>query len=323
MFTLAHVTDPHLAPLPSPSPGDLVSKRLIGFLSWHLRRRRIHRPQVLAALMRDVAAQAPEHIAITGDLANISLEAEFTRARAWLETVGPPDRVTVVPGNHDAYVRVPWEKGLGLWAGYMTGDMRIGALPASPASPIAFPFVRQCRNIALIGLSTAVPAALHRASGRLGARQIEALAGILADLRRRGFCRIVLIHHPPLPGQAVPRKALEDAEALKAVLEQEGADLVLHGHNHQHMRAMLASRHGPVPVIGAPSASAIVAQGHKSAAAWYLYRIRRQAGVWRIEVRVRAWDETSGGMVDDSRFTLPDLDLKPSADRARAVISEP
>ncbi len=306
MFTLAHITDPHLAPLCDVRPGQLLGKRFIGYCSWRFRRRAIHRPEVLAAVMADIAARAPEHIALTGDLANIALPGEFVRARAWLEAHGRPRDITVVPGNHDAYVAVPWADGLGHWADYMTGDMRVSG--TDKASPLAFPFVRQRRNVALIALSSAVPVAWHRASGRLGTRQIEALAGILSDLRQRGFCRVVLIHHPPLPGQAVPRKALEDAEALKGVLEREGAELVLHGHNHIHMRTLLASRYGPVPVIGAPSASAI-ASGHKSAAAWYLYRIRRWAGAWRIDVSVRAWHEATGTMVDKDAFQLAGSDV--------------
>ncbi len=321
MFTLAHITDPHLAPLPSPRPGELLCKRLVGFLSWRLRRRHIHQPRVLAAVMADIAAHAPEHIALTGDLANLSLVAEFQRARAWLEAAGPPARITVIPGNHDAYVAVPWEDGLGYWADYMTGDMRVAGA-AGVAAPHGFPFVRQRRNVALIGLSSAVPAPWRRASGRLGTRQIEALAGILADLRTRGFCRIVLIHHPPLPGLAVPRKALEDADSLKAVLEREGAELVLHGHNHMHMRNLLESRHGPVPVIGAPSASAI-ARGHKSAAAWYLYRIRRQAGAWRIDVSVRSWDGNSAGMVEGSSFQLAGSDVNIPADGQKMLSTGP
>jgi len=322
MFTLAHITDPHLAPLPRPSLRDLMSKRLIGYCSWRFRRRCIHQPRVLAAVMADIAHHAPDHVAVTGDLANISLEAEFVRARTWLESIGPPVHVTLVPGNHDAYVAVPWQEGLGHWANYMTGDMRVGSTAtATTASPV-FPFVRQRRNAAIIGLSSAVPAALHRASGHLGSRQIEALAATLGELRKRGFCRIVLIHHPPLPGQSVPRKALEDADAMKAVLEQEGAELVLHGHNHMHMRTMLASRHGPVPVIGAPSASAI-AWDHKSAAAWYLYRIRRQAGAWRIDVSVRSWNEAKGTMVDESRFELIGSENSLDADGKPALNAAP
>lgn len=314
MFTLAHITDPHLAPLPSPKLDELMCKRFIGYFSWHYRRKYIHQPRVLAAIIADIAAHAPEHIALTGDLANLSLAAEFVRARTWLEGVGPPDHITVVPGNHDAYVDVAWEEGLGRWADYMTGDMRVAGSPQGPSVPRGFPFVRQRRNVALIGLSSAVPAGWGRASGRLGTRQIEALGTILASLRQRGFCRVVLIHHPPLPGLAEPRKALEDAEALKDVLQREGAELVLHGHNHRHMRNVLESQHGPVPVIGAPSASG-VATGHKSAAAWYLYRIRRQAGVWRIEVSVRSWDARAVQMVDDSGFRLNGPEMGRSADK--------
>ena len=59
---------------------------------------------MLDALVEDLQAQRPDHIAVTGDLVNISLVAEFAPARAWLESVGTPDHVTVVPGNHDAYV---------------------------------------------------------------------------------------------------------------------------------------------------------------------------------------------------------------------------
>ena len=60
---------------------------------------------MLDALVSDLQAQAPDQIAVTGDLVNLALEAEFAPARAWLESVGAADRVTVIPGNHDAYVR--------------------------------------------------------------------------------------------------------------------------------------------------------------------------------------------------------------------------
>ncbi len=69
----------------------------------------------------DLAQQRPDHIAVTGDLVNIALPDEFTQAHAFLKTIGTPDRVTVVPGNHDAYVSLPWSKAAGLWDAYMTG----------------------------------------------------------------------------------------------------------------------------------------------------------------------------------------------------------
>src|SRR5690606_1016448 len=121
------------------------------------------------------------------------------------QSVGRPDEVTIVPGNHDAYVPVDWDKGLGRWQPYFTGDMMLGKQQADD-SP--FPFIRTRRNIAIVGLSTAVPTPPLVASGTLGAKQIHRLGEILPALKSRGFFRIVLIHHPPLPGMNSPRKAL-------------------------------------------------------------------------------------------------------------------
>src|SRR4051812_31501957 len=94
MFKLAHLSDPHLAPLPRPNPRELLSKRGLGYINWLRKRRSIHRPEVLAALVADLKAQTPDHIAVTGDLVNLSLTSEFAPARVWLETLGNPHDVT-------------------------------------------------------------------------------------------------------------------------------------------------------------------------------------------------------------------------------------
>ena len=105
MFVLAHLSDVHLAPLPVPNPLELASKRGLGFLNWLRKRHRIHRREVLDAIVGDLKAQNSDHVAFTGDLVNLSLTSEFPRSRQWLEALGTPDRVTFVPGNHDTYVR--------------------------------------------------------------------------------------------------------------------------------------------------------------------------------------------------------------------------
>src|SRR5262245_20870630 len=104
MFVLAHLSDPHLAPLPRPRIAELASKRLTGYLNWLRKRRAIHESDVLAAIVRDLSSQRPDHIAVTGDLVNIALPAEFENARRWLDRLGPAADVSLVPGNHDAYV---------------------------------------------------------------------------------------------------------------------------------------------------------------------------------------------------------------------------
>ena len=129
------------------------------------------------------------------------MPAEFRNAATWLKDFGNADWITLVPGNHDAYVGVGWEKGLGLWADYMTGEMRMPGARQSVDNAALFPFVRHRRNIALIGTSTALPQSLRRAGGTLGASATRGTRRKSSrELRQKGFYRILLIHHPPVAG---------------------------------------------------------------------------------------------------------------------------
>src|SRR5689334_19882320 len=145
-FTLAHLSDPHLAPLPAPRLSELAGKRMTGFINWRRKRRFIHDPTALAAIIKDMKQQRPDHIAVTGDIANIALPAEFPRGRDWLESLGSAQDVSFVPGNHDIYVRDAAALAARQWGAYMCDDNGEGG----------FPFVRRRGNVALIGLSTAV-----------------------------------------------------------------------------------------------------------------------------------------------------------------------
>jgi len=120
-FLLAHLSDPHVGPLPRPRRHELIGKRVTGYLNWTRSRSRIHDMTVLEQIVTDMKAHHPSHVAMTGDIANLGLPAEFQLARNWLETLGAPEDVSFVPGNHDAYVRgslphlartfAPWTTG--------------------------------------------------------------------------------------------------------------------------------------------------------------------------------------------------------------------
>jgi len=112
----------------------------------------------------------------------------------------------------------------------------------------------------------------------------------------------VLIHHPPLPGQAKRFRGLEDAAELQAVLSRHGAELVLHGHNHRNMLAWCAARGGSVPVVGAPSAA--LGHPHKGEplARYNLYRI--EGPPWSIELVGRGLEEAGGKIVELERRIL-------------------
>ena len=53
---------------------------MLGYLNWLRKRRAIHRADVLDSIVRDLTAQKFDHLAVTGDLVNIALAAEFKPA---------------------------------------------------------------------------------------------------------------------------------------------------------------------------------------------------------------------------------------------------
>src|SRR6201997_3539628 len=187
-FTLAHVSDPHLPPLPKPRLSELAGKRALGYLNWTRNRRKYYRREVLDALVSDMQRQAPDHVAVTGDLVNLALEAEFAPARQWLGTVGSPHLVTAIPGNHDAYVRATRHRFVEAFGEYLASDNASGHG--------AFPFLRRRGPLALIGLSSAVPTAPFMATGTLGSAQLETLEKILISLSADDAFRVLLVHHP-------------------------------------------------------------------------------------------------------------------------------
>jgi 3',5'-cyclic AMP phosphodiesterase CpdA len=298
MVLLAHLSDPHLGPLPTPRWRELVGKRATGFANWWRKRHLIHRGEVLARIVADLKAQAPDHIAVTGDLVNISLASEYAPARAWLESLGTPRAVTLVPGNHDIYVRGATPYSRRHWSDYMRADE--GEL-ADDAIP--FPFMRRRGALALIGLSSAVATAPFLATGQLGAAQIERLAAALERCAGEGLFRVVLIHHPPQSKPKRHLKRLVDGAELRAVLARHGAELVIHGHDHEHSLIELIGPQRPIPVMGVPSASA-APPGEHDAAGYNLYRIDGRAGAWRCEAITRGLALDGGAVVEIKRTVL-------------------
>jgi 3',5'-cyclic AMP phosphodiesterase CpdA len=281
-FTLAHLSDPHLPPLPAPRLFELAGKRALGYLNWTRNRHRFHRRDVVDVLMSDLQAQVPDHVAITGDLVNLALEAEFAPALAWLKSVGAPERVTVVPGNHDAYVRATRDRFAEIFASYLAGD-------DAPDGETAFPSLRRRGPVALIGVSSAVPTPPLMATGWLGKSQMDALERVLAGLASEQVFRILLIHHPLR--SSARAKRLTDSAELMTLLKQCGVELVLHGHDHVHSTIWVEGPGGTsIPAIGVPSASAL-AHGHYPHAAYNLFSIARDGDGWRCQQTVRGINE--------------------------------
>jgi 3',5'-cyclic AMP phosphodiesterase CpdA len=225
----------------------LIGKRLTGVINWHRSRATIHSMAVLDAVIADIAKHKPDHVALTGDLVNVGYPPEFPLAAARLAPLGTPADVSIVPGNHDAYVRGSLEAMSKVFAPFMRGD----------DDQESYPYRRVRQNIALIGINTGVPTAPFFATGMMGRAQGERLAQMLRQARTEGLFRVVMIHHPPLQRGVKFGRGLTDARAFERILRVEGAELVLHGHNHRFSLYHAAGPTGPIPVIGVGSASAV------------------------------------------------------------------
>lgn len=200
-----HVTDPHLTTPPSRRSllgRSHFGKRFLGHTSWSRNRRYKMRREWLDEVRDEVLGRKPEQILLTGDLTQIGTREEIIEARSWLESLGPPEKVCLAPGNHDAYAGESWANLQAEWGDYLPGDGADG-----------FPVIRQIGDVLLLSLSSAVPTRPISACGLVGAGQIERLRVALDSSDH--LLRVLMLHHPPLPGMIQFRKRLRDADARK------------------------------------------------------------------------------------------------------------
>lgn len=280
MFRLAHFSDIHLGPLPDVSYRELLSKRITGFINWHRHRRLSLDHGLIDHISDDMLAAKPDHIALTGDLVNLALKKEIEMARLWLESLGEPHDISVVPGNHDAYVPRALDRAHRAWGAYMIGD------EAGPGDD-RFPYLRVRGPVAIIGISSARATAPFLASGYFTEKQQRRTAEILEETGARGLFRIVLIHHPPVRGATGPHKRLLGISRFQKMVRKHGAELVLHGHTHlPTVHRITGPQDSAVPVVGVAAAGQAHG-GAKPPAHYNLFEIDGEAGAWALHLTRR------------------------------------
>ena len=288
-LTFAHISDLHLPFEPHLSIGQRLSKRQLSVWSWR-RRHAVQSGEVLAALAQDLRAHAVDQVLITGDITNFSLPGEFRQAANWLAALAPAERISLVPGNHDALVAVPPAEGLALWDAWT----RLKA---------GWPFVHRVGEVSLIGLNSALPTAPLLARGRLGAAQLSRLDHILDTEGAAGQLRIVMLHHPAAAGAIGWRKALADGAELRAILRRTGAELVLHGHARGARLDTIPGPREAIPSLCVPSSTALP-NPQDQGARWHRLRLTGDAADRWMEVTVRQWSIQAQAFVTDSVYEL-------------------
>lgn len=292
---IAHLTDLHLGPVSGLAPRYWNVKRAMGLANWVRRRQHAHDPRLLDRLVADLKAENPDHIAVTGDLTNLGLPWEHQQAMLWLQSLGDSARVSAIPGNHDIYARIGRDEGVARWQAFMCSNAE-GA--AFAPSAWVFPYVRILGRIALIGLNSAIETPPFIAAGQLGPAQLDRTGQVLAALHEAGFFRLVMIHHPPLPGLTAPLRGLRDAAALQKILLDVGAELVIHGHNHIARTHWLRDKGQTIPIVAGACASLAQPHGLETLARYNLYRI--SGPPWRVDFLARGLASPAGsiGQVD-------------------------
>ena len=300
MFRLAHLSDIHLGPRPALTLLELASKRITGFVNWHRNRRRHLFANTLEILMEDIERRDPDHLAITGDLVNLASSLEIGTIARWLEDAGKPENISIVPGNHDAYVRGAYDKATKAWYPYMRGDQGPDEWDEDDH---VFPYLRVRGKVALIGCSTAVATPPFAASGYFGHRQARETVNMLRAAGEAGLFRVVMIHHPPIRGATSMHKRMIGIRRFGATISSGGAELVLHGHTHLNTVHWLRGQTKQVPVVGIASASQGPG-GHKPPAAYNMFSISGGPGQWNLmrERYALTADGMSLALAETTRF---------------------
>ena len=300
MFRLAHISDVHLGPLPKVSLAELASKRITGYVNWQRNRRKNLFGGTLDAVVAQVQAERPDHVAITGDMVNLATDLEIEAVEAWLESSFQPSATTLVPGNHDAYVPGALARAKKAWKPFF--------LSGGPdRSEPLFPTLTVRGTVALIGVSTSNATLPFMATGDFSRSQERALGKLLEETGRKGLCRVILIHHPPVRGAADWHKRMIGIGRFARLIARHGAELILHGHTHLDTLYHLPGRDGPVPVVGIASASQGPG-GHKPPAGYNLFEIDGGPGAWTIAHRRMHLTGTDGTFAVNPVATLPGPD---------------
>lgn len=276
MFKLAHISDVHLSPLPDPTFNELLGKRITGYINWKKNRNAALGVETLDAIMQNLHNMAPNHLMISGDIVNLSLDKEFNQAKHWLSQQGNASDISLTFGNHDAYVRGAFAKACKIFQPWIKGDeVQTASRP--------FPYMRVRDQVAIIAASSAIATPPFQASGYFDQVQAQQLGKYLCEARKRNLFRVVMIHHPPFHGATHWHKKLWGIDRFQSIIKQYGAELIVHGHTHLPTLNFIEGLNAQVAVVGVASASQAFG-GKKPAANYNIFNITQKQQKWSCQL---------------------------------------
>jgi 3',5'-cyclic AMP phosphodiesterase CpdA len=247
-----------------------------------------HDPRKVDGLLKSLAANAPDLVAVSGDLTQRARRREFAQARHFLDSIARP--IVVVPGNHDVPlydVRRRLFKPFAKYHHYIT-----------PAGPEDCYFADE--EMAALGLNTARPS--NWKGGRVSWDQMAHIRRIFGQLPG-GIWKVLITHHPVASphGEARVELAGRSVMALRSI-HDAGVHLLLSGHHHRGISGESTAEllcNGGVLVVHAGTAVSERTRGHDGNS---YNLIRLEPG--RIAVTIMEWRHDAFGEVKDTVYSL-------------------
>lgn len=267
-YSLVHLSDLHCPSMGRIKPWLLINKRATGYYNWWKTRSSYHLESELNFNIEHIHALKPQHILCSGDLTNLGTQAEQVLMLDWLKMMGKPDDVSLVLGNHDAYLLGNYKKANQIWKAYISGEQ-------SHENP---PFIKSLqyndnRKIVVFKVNSAIVTHVFSARGRVGQAQIKRLKEAFDRYESANYFKIVMLHHPPIAGTTSIFRELIDKTQMQDLLEHCSPHLVVYGHNHKHQLTQLQGNQHLIPVIGVRSASLSHGHGKHEASGFNRYQV--------------------------------------------------
>ena len=224
MATIAQLTDLHLLE-DNYADRPFGPRARLSFLSFGRSLDPAERKKRVADALHEVRTSGADHLLVTGDLTEDEHLAQFEiLAELLAESRIAPERITLVPGNHDAYVDG------GTFFEAMRGPLRAYAPTSEIGSVLRF------RDCTIVPVSTAFHQSPLRSAGAIAEGELKVLADIVDDRSLAGRPLVFAQHHPP-GRHFVPMfqwiDGLVEHTALSALFERCSHLHVVHGHTHQ------------------------------------------------------------------------------------------
>lgn len=224
MTRIAHVSDLHLVEVDHDRRTGLERRRLSFLCFGRTIDYDARRARVVHAL-RTAMSGGADHVVITGDLTEDGVAPQFEVLADTLRHAGLcPSRVTLVPGNHDAYTR---EDALET---AIAGPLREFE-ETSGAEGLSV-----LDGVVVLPVSTARHQSYARSAGHIDREGIGRIAKFAEVTRRMGRALVVAQHHPAL-GHPIAAWNYWDGllghRAMRDLLDEHPHVHVVHGHTHK------------------------------------------------------------------------------------------